>query len=96
MFVETIDFLSGERKILSGNAVPIDPCETVVINSARYELVSCGTSLILENGECEISENDKSRYQLLLGIDKKGSYELTVTLEIGRETIKKRVNIKVR
>lgn len=96
MFFETLEFLTGEKKYLVGEAVPLDRNETVVINSARYELTRCVGGEKLENGECEVDASSTGKWRLLLGIAEKGNYTLTVTLEIGKETVKKRVNIVVR
>lgn len=93
MFDEPIDFIPGERKIITVRVEPIDPNETVIVNKAWYELMPCGSESVLERGDCETS-GDKA--ELLLGIDEKGSYTLKVTAEVGREVIKKKVSVRVR
>lgn len=96
MFVETIEFISGERKLLVGEAVPLDKNETVVIDDAKYMLTKCASDEEVESGECEVDSGGTGKWRLLLEMDTKGNYALTVTLKIGRETVKKRVNIVVR
>lgn len=88
-----IDFLSGERKIITVTGISKDPNETVIFNSAEYELVSCGSSKTVDGGECELVGG---KAELLLEIDEKGVYTLTVTAKIGREIIKKEATVRVR
>lgn len=87
-----IRFYSGEVKEVTAVVHSRTDNEIVVINSASYELRTIPQNLIVEEGVCEVKGNEAL---VLLEMNEKGIYEITVTAHVGREKIIEKSMIKV-
>lgn len=88
-----IEFYEGERKQITAVIRSKSPNETIVVTKAEYELKRKYSDSALVSDKCEIDKNELS---VLLEAIEKGSYELKITAEVGREIIIEKVNIEVR
>lgn len=89
----SIEFYEGERKEIRAVICSKISNETVVVTSAVYELKRKYGEDVLFEGNCEIKGSELT---VLLETDEKGSYELKIRAEIGREKIIEKVSIEVR
>lgn len=88
---ETIEFYAGEKKYIDILVVPKNQNDTVVINSAVYELLK--EEEVVETNDCK---TDGAHIEILLGIDIEDVYTLKVTVIIGAETFIQKSTIVVR
>lgn len=86
-------FYAGEEKYVEAKAAAAKRNQTVVIDSAMYELSKKAGGDVVETGECEI-RGDKVRF--LLRTAEVGTYSLKITVSAGEETIIQRVPVSVK
>ena len=77
---EHITFYVGEKDEIEGYVQPKTVGETVVISSARYEIVDEITEALVSEGVCDI---DGNRFSVMLSFSKSGAYIFTVYLKVG-------------
>ena len=75
-------YLVGEKSALGGYVQSVVTDETVVITSARYEVVDELTEEIVTEGACEIKGE---RWRALLQFSKPGNYIFKVYLKVSDE-----------
>lgn len=92
---EYFEFFSGEKRYVEGCVLPQKSGETVVINSAKFELSKAFGEENIATGNCEI---DGGQFSVLLDFLelKPGEYGLKFTLEVGGEMVIERVGVSVK
>lgn len=92
---EYFEFFSGEKRYIEGCVLPQKNGETVVINSAKFELSKAFSEEIVATGKCDINGGTFSVLLDFLEL-KPGEYGLKFTLEVGGETVIERVGVSVK
>lgn len=91
---EEFKFFKGEKTIITATMFPFRSCETVVVTSAEFELISKFDRNTIQSGTCEYEKNEA--HVLLDFTDvPEGNYELRVTMEAGVERKKAAQDIEV-
>lgn len=92
---EYFEFFSGERRYVEGYVLPQKNGETVVINSAKFELSKAFSDEIIATGKCDINGGVFSVLLDFLNLPA-GEYSVKFALEVGGETAIERVGVSVK
>lgn len=79
-----LEFKKGEVQYVTAKVRPETVNEIAVINSASYEFTDYENKTLIQKGDCEI-EGDELR--ALIDFSEEGVYTLTITVQVGKETI---------
>lgn len=77
---EYITFYVGEKDEVEGYVQPRKAGETVVINSARYEITDEISEALVAEGICDI---DGNHFSAMLSFTEPGDYIFAVYLKVG-------------
>lgn len=77
---EYITYYVGEKDEIEGYVQPKKAGETVVINSARYEITEEITEALVDEGNCDIVGN---HFSAMLSFAQQGNYVFKVYLKVG-------------
>lgn len=87
-------FYEGEKRELTATIRSVKGDETVVITSAKYEVTKYyDEDEVVSQGACEIEGNEVIVFLEFL---QQGSYQVKITVTVGREEIIKKIGVKVR
>lgn len=89
--IRVITFFEGEERVVESEVGSNDPTELIVIGAASWTLKNRLTGAIEKSGACEI---DGATMRCFFGMDIKGRFDLEITANVGRETIKQRALVK--
>lgn len=92
---EYFEFFSGERRYVEGYVLPQKNGETVVINSAKFELSKAFSEEIVATGKCDINGGQFSILLDFLNLSP-GEYSVKFTLAVGGETVIEKVGMSVK
>ncbi len=81
---EYFEFYVGEKRELEGYVLPETRGETVVINSAKYEVRKELSEEVIQSGSCDIDGNN---FKAMLSFTEAGRFYYRVTLTVGEETV---------
>ena len=79
-----LEYKKGEVQYVKATVRPETANEIAVIKSASFEFTDDENKTIIQQGDCEI-EGDELR--ALLDFSEEGIYTLTITVQVGKETI---------
>lgn len=89
--IRVVEFYEGEERVIESEVASCDANEVVVICAASWTLKNRLTGAIEKSGACEI---DGATMRCFFGMDIKGRFDLEITANVGRETIKQRALVK--
>ena len=88
--ITSITFYQGEERVVDAEIGSKIPNETIVATNATWTLTDRSTNEIADSGVCDV---DGRKLSAFFGSNVKGRYVLKVTAQVGRETIKQRLNV---
>ena len=89
--ISVITFFEGEERVIASEVGNIGPNEVVVISNATWTLTNRQTGEVEKSGSCEV---DGVGMKCFFGMDFTGRFDLEITAQVGRETIKQRALVK--
>lgn len=90
---EYITFYVGEKDEVEGYVQPRKAGETVVINSARYEIIEEISEALVAEGICDI---DGNHFSAMLSFAEPGDYIFAAYLKVGDAEPVEKAHIRVK